>query len=163
MIGADIAEMPGFGIYAGYRRFILRIAENEAVFRAVLIKPAPGRRIRESRNQLIAGRGGGKIDCQTALMLAVSGRQNPARGQLPRFFLPIALFSVIIHAKNKLIEWKVLPFAIISGIIGAAIGSGLSFVLTDDILGKLFGGLIIIVGLKEIFTGNREKQRFKAM
>lgn len=108
------------------------------------------------------GLGGGFI-LIIALTLFKSVPQVEAQGVNLLFFLPIALFSVIIHAKNKLIEWKVLPFAIISGIIGAAIGSGLSFVLTDDILGKLFGGLIIIVGLKEIFTGNREKQRFKAM
>lgn len=96
------------------------------------------------------GLGGGFI-LIIALTFFSDMPQIQAQGVNLLFFLPIALFSVVIHAKNKLIEWKILPYAIISGIIGAAIGSGLSFILTDDILGKLFGGLVTIAGVKELF------------
>lgn len=77
--------------------------------------------------------------------------QSAAQGVNLIFFLPVALFSVIIHWKNKLIEWKILPCAIIFGIIGAAAGSFMSFFLDDNILRKLFGGLVVLVGLKETF------------
>ncbi len=77
--------------------------------------------------------------------------QSAAQGVNLLFFLPIALFSAFLHAKNKLIEWKILPFAIITGVIGAAVGSFVSFFLTDNMLSKLFGGLIVLVGIKELF------------
>ncbi len=82
--------------------------------------------------------------------------QSAAQGVNLLFFLPIALFSALIHAKNKLIEWKILPFAVIVGIVGAALGSFLSFFLDDNILQKLFGGLVVLVGLKEVF--HKQKQ-----
>ncbi len=77
--------------------------------------------------------------------------QTAAQGVNLLFFLPVALFSVIIHAKNKLIEWKIVPFAVLSGIIGAALGSMLSFALTDNTLRTLFALLIIPISLREIF------------
>ena len=77
--------------------------------------------------------------------------QTQAQGVNLLFFLPIALFSVLIHSKNKLIEWKIVPFAVLSGIIGAALGSIISFTLTDNTLRMLFSLLIIPVSLREIF------------
>lgn len=77
--------------------------------------------------------------------------QNEAQGVNLLFFLPVALFSVIIHAKNKLIEWKAVPFAVLAGIVGAALGSVLSFTLTDNTLRTLFALLIIPVSFREIF------------
>ncbi len=82
--------------------------------------------------------------------------QTSAQGVNLLFFLPVALFSVIIHAKNRLIEWKAVPFAAIAGIIGAAAGSVLSFVLTDDMLRTLFALVIIPVALREIFHKKKE-------
>lgn len=81
--------------------------------------------------------------------------QTAAQGVNLLFFLPVALFSVIIHARNKLIEWRIVPFAILSGIVGAALGSMLSFTLTDNTLRTLFALLIIPVSLREIFHKKR--------
>ncbi|MBR4112335.1 MAG: sulfite exporter TauE/SafE family protein [Ruminiclostridium sp.] len=76
--------------------------------------------------------------------------QAEAQGVNLLFFLPVALFSAVIHAKNKLIEWKTVPFAVIPGIIGAAVGSVISLSLSDNTLRTLFALLIIPVALREI-------------
>lgn len=73
------------------------------------------------------------------------------------FFLPIALISMFIHAKNKLIEWKIIPVICIAGAVGVGIGSLLLMVLDENILKKLFAVLLIFVGLKEIFHKNLKK------
>ena len=101
------------------------------------------------------GLGGGFI---LIIWLTIFGglEQTAAQGVNLLFFLPVALFSVIIHAKNKLIEWRIVPFAVISGIIGAAIGSFLSFILTDSLLRTLFAFLIIPVSLREIFHKKKD-------
>lgn len=75
--------------------------------------------------------------------------QTAAQGVNLLFFLPIALFSVLLHSKNKLIEWKLLPWAAAAGVIGAAVGSVISFTLDGGILQKMFGGLVLLVGIKE--------------
>lgn len=77
--------------------------------------------------------------------------QSAAGGVNLLFFLPVALLSIIIHAKNKLIEWKAVPFAVIAGTVGAALGSLFSFMLSDGVLRTLFALLIIPVALREIF------------
>lgn len=77
--------------------------------------------------------------------------QGEAQGVNLLFFLPVALFSAVMHARNKLIQWEIVPYAVISGVIGAALGSFLSFILDENFLRVLFGGLVFLVGIKELF------------
>ena len=77
------------------------------------------------------------------------------------FFLPIAVLSVILHLKNQLIEKKVLLKAIVVGIIGVLIGGFLSGVIEEELLSKLFGGFILLIGLKEIFHRKSGKNEQK--
>ncbi len=77
------------------------------------------------------------------------------------FFLPIAVLSVILHLKNQLIEKKVLLKAIVVGIIGVLIGGFLSGVIEEELLSKLFGGFILLIGLKELFHRKSGKNEQK--
>ena len=77
------------------------------------------------------------------------------------FFLPIAVLSVILHLKNQLIEKKVLLKAIVVGIIGVLIGGFLSGVIEVELLSKLFGGFILLIGLKELFHRKSGKNEQK--
>lgn len=67
------------------------------------------------------------------------------------FFIPISLLSILLHLKNHLIETKVLFKSILMGIIGVILGSFLSELIAENMLSKLFGGLILLVGFKELF------------
>ncbi len=68
------------------------------------------------------------------------------------FFVPIALLSVIIYTARKEIKWKtVLPFAA-WGLLGALTGMWLISLVGSALLGKLFGGFLLLLGIKEIFT-----------
>ena len=102
------------------------------------------------------GLGGGFI---LIIYLTVFGglEQAAAQGVNLLFFLPIALFSAVIHTRHKLIEWKIVPFSALAGIIGAAVGSFLSFVIDEKVLRMLFAGLILMVGLKELFYKEKEQ------
>lgn len=93
------------------------------------------------------------------LTLFMGVPQAQAQGINLVFFLPVALFSTIIHAKNKLISRKVLPFAVLAGVIGAAAGSFVSLFLPDEALGRIFGGLIILAGAKEIFHRDKKQEQ----
>lgn len=97
------------------------------------------------------GMGGGAV-LIIYLSLFTKTPQLKAQGINLLFFLPIGLIAVIIYAFKKQIKWKtVLPLAA-WGIIGAFLG-----IMSTDILGnkytaKAFGLLLVLMGLKEIFS-----------
>ncbi len=66
-------------------------------------------------------------------------------------FIPIAAFAVIVYSKQKLTDKKVIMPLIIYGILGAIAGYLLLEILPDGILGKLFGGFLIVLSVKELF------------
>lgn len=73
------------------------------------------------------------------------------------FFIPIALLAVSIYAYKKQIKWKiVLPIAT-GGIIGAIGGIYLTDFLGGSLTGKLFGGFLILLGIKEIFFKSKKE------
>ncbi len=82
--------------------------------------------------------------------------QLHAQGINLLFFIPIALVAVIIYALKKQIKWSTtIPIA-----SGGALGAMAGFFLTDFIGGnftaKLFGGFLIFLGIKEIFSKSQK-------
>ncbi len=67
------------------------------------------------------------------------------------FFIPIAITSIIIHSKNKLIEWRKIAPVIITGAIGCFIGVSLIDLLGTEIIRKFFGVFVLLVGVRELF------------
>ena len=99
--------------------------------------------------------GGGVLIMYLTAFTAAKGAE--AAGINLLFFLPIALLSLIIHAKNKLIEWKAVLTPLIFGLPGAALGWWLSAVTDDFLLKKGFGVLLLGFGLYYICGGFRKK------
>ena len=67
------------------------------------------------------------------------------------FFIPISLLAVIIYAVRKEIKWKtVIPISLL-GLLGAVAGMWLIDFLGNEWIGKIFGGILVIMGLKETF------------
>lgn len=72
------------------------------------------------------------------------------------FFLPAAAISSIIHwRKGDLNIRKIIP-AVVAGCISAAVFSFISQHLDADLLKTLFGILLLIAGLRELFYRPRK-------
>lgn len=84
--------------------------------------------------------------------------QLAAQGINLLYFIPIAVLSVIIHTKNKLIEWKNILPSLIFGTVAAVFGALAADYLGSEVLGKIFGGFIIIIGVKELFGGFKKEK-----
>lgn len=100
------------------------------------------------------GMGGGGI---LVIFLALTTQlpQATIQGINLLFFIPIAIFSVIVYQKRKLIKWKVvIPFATI-GVCASVFGAYLSNSVDDIWLKRGFGVLLLIMGLRELFSKNR--------
>ena len=66
------------------------------------------------------------------------------------YFLPAAAVSVLFHSKNRYVEWKKTVWAVLGGVLFAAAGVFLSAYLPTDLLRKLFGGMLILIGITEL-------------
>lgn len=85
--------------------------------------------------------------------------QLTAQGVNLLFFLPVALVSLIIHQKNGLIKWKLLLKLIPGGLLGIVLGAFTAAHINVDFLQKLFAGLLILVGFKEVFHNNKDNTK----
>ncbi|MBE6907584.1 sulfite exporter TauE/SafE family protein [Marasmitruncus massiliensis] len=85
------------------------------------------------------------------LYLRVYGgyEQLEAQGINLLFFLPIAVLSIILHSRNHLITWKAAAFCILSGLPAVLFGVWLGERLGSELLSKLFGIMLLIIGVRE--------------
>lgn len=102
------------------------------------------------------GMGGGTILIPILVFLMSVPQHNAQSTNLISFF-PTAVISLIIHIKNKLVDFKLLLHLIIPGIIGALGGSMLSSLIKGRLLGRIFGVFLLIIGLYEIFGKKKGK------
>jgi len=68
-------------------------------------------------------------------------------------FIPSSLCALVIHIKNKKVDFKTAVPVILTGIPFAVLGAYISSNLPSELLSRLFGGFILIFGIKEIITG----------
>ena len=103
------------------------------------------------------GIGGGTI-LIPALTIFAGLNQQMAQCINLLYFIPTAIASLILHIKNKNIEKDGLVTIILSGVVFAIAGSFLMSFIGGNILRKLFGGLLFIIGLTEIFKKSENKE-----
>ena len=108
------------------------------------------------------GVGGGSL-----LMLWLTGSgglaQAAAQGVNLAFFLPTAGSALVLHGKNRLIEWRVAVPAVIGGCVCGSLCAFLAAGLSSALLQQLFGGFLLIAGASELFgvlmKGKQSKKR----
>ncbi len=96
------------------------------------------------------GLGGGGI-LIIYLSLFTSTEQLKAQGINLLFFVPIGILSIIIYTIKKQIVWKITLKIAAFGVIGAVSGIFLADFLGGEVTQKIFGGLLIIMGICEVF------------
>lgn len=67
------------------------------------------------------------------------------------FFLPAAFITTYFRSNQGTLQIKKVLPAVISGCIAAFLFSHLGRQLNTDLLKKLFGGLLLFTGLRELF------------
>lgn len=91
------------------------------------------------------------------LVLFADIPQLEAQGINLIFFLPCAAVAMFFHFKNKLVNLKVFP-AVITGLIGAVLGTFLSGWVAEELLQKIFGGLLIVLGIFSVFKKQKKEK-----
>ena len=104
------------------------------------------------------GLGGGMV-LIVYLTVFAGFSQLVAQGINLVFFIPIAIISLVLHTKNKLVEWKKAVPAVLWGTAAVIISAWLANRIEQSLLSKAFGIFLILMGLKEIFFKS-EKHKF---
>lgn len=100
---------------------------------------------------VIAGMGmGGGTLLIPILTIFFDFKQQLAQGINLLAFLPCAIVSLIIHCKNKLVNFKIGIPIICSGVVASVLGSVLAMKLNSVILKKIFGGFLLIIGIFQL-------------
>lgn len=97
--------------------------------------------------------GGGVLIIYLTLIAGVD--QRAAQGINLLLFIPCALLALYFYQKKKLIRWKTAFFAAALGLLGAWLGTWLSGVMDVTLLRKIFGGMLLLIGLRELFAKER--------
>ncbi len=103
------------------------------------------------------GVGGGSL-LVLWLTLVLQTPPEQARVMNLLFFIPGALAATLLRMGKGGFQLKPLVPGILAGCAAAAAGSVLAGILDTALLRKLFGGLLVITGLRELFY-RRKKAR----
>ena len=103
------------------------------------------------------GLGGGAV-LIIYLKLFTQKEQLTAQGINLLFFIPIAAAAVIVYGIRKQIKWRMVLKVAFWGLIGAAMGIFTANFLGNQITGKIFGGILVCMGIREILSKNIEKK-----
>ena len=101
---------------------------------------------------IISGMGiGGDTILIPALLFLTEVNQQQAQGVNLIYFIPTAVVALITHHKNGTLDLKTAKPLAFLGLAGASAGAFLAVSLESEILKKLFGGFLLLMGLSEIF------------
>ncbi len=89
------------------------------------------------------------------LNLVLGMEHGAARGINLAFFLPAAAVACFFRWRQGAIEWKIILPAAIAGCAAAAVCAWIGLNMDLQLLKKLFGGLLILTGLRELFCKPR--------
>ena len=95
------------------------------------------------------GLGGGTLLIPILTML-LQMEQHLAQGINLLVFIPTAIVALIIHAKNKLLDFKVFFVVIIPAIISSVICAILVKDIEGDVLRVVFGAFLVALAVYEI-------------
>ena len=102
------------------------------------------------------GIGGGTI-LIPALVIFANPDQHVAQSVNLIFFIPTAVIALIVHIRNKRIDFSVAIPIIIFGLLGAYIGSRLAIRLPGAVLKKYFGIFLLTLGIYEMLRREKVK------
>ncbi|MBR6737714.1 MAG: sulfite exporter TauE/SafE family protein [Clostridia bacterium] len=97
------------------------------------------------------GMGGGTI-LIPVLTIFLSVSQLGAQGLNLISFLPMAIVSLILHFKNKLVNLKGILFVIVPAVLFAIGGSVLSSIINAGVLKRAFGVFLVALSVVQFLS-----------
>lgn len=101
---------------------------------------------------IISGFGVGGGSLLVLYLTAVMGvAQYAASGINLLYFLFCAPAALISHIRNKCVEWQAVLWCVPTGIATSLLSAFVASNMHSDLLRRLFGGLLLYIGVRELF------------
>ncbi len=100
------------------------------------------------------GIGGGSI-LIPSLVLLTSLNQQEAQGINLIVFIPVSIVALIVHYREKNIDFTATKWIIPTGIAGAILGSIIAIKTNPSSLRKCFAVFLLFIGIYEFFKKDR--------
>lgn len=95
---------------------------------------------------------GGGLVIVPALVYFFGMTQHQAQGtSLAMMLPPIGILAVLNYSKQGMVDWKIAAILCITFLAGSFLGSKAAISLPAETVKKVFGAIIVIVGIKMIF------------
>lgn len=75
------------------------------------------------------------------------------------YFLCCAPTALIFHIRHRRVEWKAVLWCTLTGVLVSAVAAFVAGEFSVDLLRRLFGLLLLYIGVRELRTQSREKRR----
>lgn len=97
------------------------------------------------------GMGGGTVLIPLlSIFYAVS--QHTAQAINLISFLPMAVVALVIHLKNKLVDFNGVLWIVIPGVLSCVLGCYLARAIPGDVLRRCFGGFLIVLSVFQFIS-----------
>lgn len=106
------------------------------------------------------GIGGGAI-LIPVLVFLMGMEQHDAQGINLVFFIPTAVIALIIHIRNRKVDFRTAVPVTVAGLAGAFFGSRLAVSLESLVLRKWFGIFLLLMGFYEIVRKSKKNKENK--
>lgn len=114
---------------------------------------------------IVGGMGmGGGVVLIPVLTLLLGVGQKEAQGLNLLCFLPMAGFALGCHIKKKQVEFPIAVVLAVSGLIGSVGGAYLASLMQSELLQRIFGGFLVLLGLMRavgLYKSIKEKKEQK--
>lgn len=94
--------------------------------------------------------GGGTL-LVPALVFLMSTNQHTAQGVCLAAFIPTALVAVITHYRQHNVNLRLALCLTVGSLVGAVLGATLANLTSAELLRKIFGVFLLVMGLYELF------------
>lgn len=106
---------------------------------------------------IISGMGiGGGTVLIPALVFLAGLSQHAAQGINLVAFFPTAILAIFLHVKNGYIKYRMAIYLFLAGAIGAFLGAELAVITSSEILKRLFGIFLLVMGIYEFARSGKK-------
>ena len=103
------------------------------------------------------GIGGGMV-LIPALVFFTGMSQHSAQCINLYYFIPTAIVSLVVHMRNQNVEFKKAGLLILGALPFSLLGAYLALNIKGELLGKIFGVFLAVLGVKEVYDGFTNKK-----
>lgn len=101
------------------------------------------------------GMGGGTV-LIPLLGIFYGVKQHTAQAVNLISFIPMAVVALIIHLKNKMVDFNNVIWIIIPGVFSCVAGAFIAKSISSDVLTRCFGGFLILLSIFQFVTEIRK-------